>query len=247
MSSDLRQLLSAQAEDYLKTIYLLTRTGKASTQRLADALGITPASVSGMLKKLAELHLIQHRPYYGAVLTEAGERIALEILRHHRLLELYLTEALGYSWDEVHAEADRLEHVISEEFEARINTWLGNPQYDPHGHPIPQPNGSVPVSHGRLLSNLGPQDLAQSTHWWVVRVSDSDAEVLRTLAQLGIRTGIALHVQHDQLFLGSHPLPHQAAAQIWVQAEPPLNTSSGLGIGTKSSLQPEPAAPPPKD
>src|SRR5512135_969162 len=126
--------LSPPIEDYLKTIYLLRQSGGAAgTTAIAAALQVTPASVTGMIKKLAELKLVRHTPYQGVELTRSGEKIALEIVRHHRLLELFLFETLGYSWDEVHAEADALEHVISEEFEERIAARLGNPVVDPHG------------------------------------------------------------------------------------------------------------------
>ncbi len=130
--------LSTAIEDYLKAIYLLQQQeGEVTTTLLADRLNVKPASVSGMLKKLGELKLVQHMPYHGVVLMPAGEKIALEVLRHHRLIELYLVEALGYTWDEVHSEAEELEHVISEKLEARIAQWLGNPTHDPHGDPIP--------------------------------------------------------------------------------------------------------------
>ena len=121
---------------------LREREGTASTSAIAAVLEVTPASVTGMIKKLAELKLVRHVPYQGVELTRSGEKIALEMVRHHRLLELYLMEALGYTWDEVHAEADVLEHVISEEFEERMAARLGYPTVDPHGHPIPAKDGT---------------------------------------------------------------------------------------------------------
>ena len=135
-----RSDLSHAIEDYLKGIYELQQGGcTVSTSALARRLGFTSASVTGMLKKLAAQvpQLVKYRRHRGVVLTPTGEKIALEIIRHHRLIELYLMEALGYSWDEVHAEADKLEHVISESFEDRIATFLGDPDVDPHGEPIP--------------------------------------------------------------------------------------------------------------
>jgi DtxR family transcriptional regulator, Mn-dependent transcriptional regulator len=132
----MRELLSPQSEDYLKAIYSLG-TDRVNTQSLADRLEVKPGSVTEMLKRLAELGLVEHKPYYGARLTPAGERIALELIRHHRLLESYLHQALGYALEDVHREAERLEHHISEEFEARISELLGHPTHDPHGDPIP--------------------------------------------------------------------------------------------------------------
>src|SRR5262245_28979263 len=130
------KMLSESIQDYLKTIYELRHENeRATTNALAVRLGVAPASVTGMLKKLAEMKLVAYEPYQGAALTPAGEKIALEVIRHHRLIELYLTEAMGYSWDKVHAEADRLEHAISEEFEDKISIMLGNPMVDPHGDP----------------------------------------------------------------------------------------------------------------
>ena len=130
--------LSPAVEDYLKSVYETQRDeGRAVTTLLAERMGVTPASATGMVKKLAALKLVRHVPYQGVVLTRAGQKIALEVLRHHRLVELYLAEALGYSWDRVHEEADRLEHVISEELEDRMFEALGRPTRDPHGEPIP--------------------------------------------------------------------------------------------------------------
>jgi DtxR family Mn-dependent transcriptional regulator len=136
---------SPAIEDYLKQLYLLGGDGSVSTQAVADALNVNPASVTGMLRRLTDHGLVEPVAYKGATLTPAGQTVALEILRHHRLLELYLHRALGYPLDEVHAEAERLEHVISETLEARMAAWLGEPSFDPHGDPIPALDGSVPV------------------------------------------------------------------------------------------------------
>ena len=130
--------LSQTAEDYLKEIYKLqTEEGRASTSALAKRVGVAPPSATAMVKKLAQLKLVQHERYHGVTLTPAGEKAAIEVIRHHRLLEMYLAETLGVPPDEVHAEADRLEHAISEELEARIDESLGFPTHDPHGDPIP--------------------------------------------------------------------------------------------------------------
>lgn len=130
--------LSQTAEDYLKEIYKLQQEqGRATTSALAERVGVSPPSATAMLKKLAELKLLRHEPYHGVVLTTAGEKAAIEVIRHHRLLEQYLSETLGMPVDEVHAEADRLEHALSEELEARIDESLGFPTHDPHGDPIP--------------------------------------------------------------------------------------------------------------
>ncbi len=222
MSPDnpIRTPLSHQAEDYLKAIYLLGQEGKATTQALSEALEVTPASVSGMLKKLAEAGLVSHKPYFGAVLTPAGERVALEIVRHHRLLELYLTESLGYTWDEVHAEADRLEHVISEEFEARISSLLGDPHYDPHGHPIPRLDGSLPDSEGLALSSF-----EAGSEVCVVRVMDQDSAFLRYLAEIGLKPNARVRVVRVEPMGGTlelavgeekRTLSLEAAGRIWV-------------------------------
>ena len=132
------EALSDAIQDYLKEIYKLrTDSGKVTTTALAKRLHVSPASVSAMVKKLAALDLLEHEPYRGAHLTDAGERVALEVIRHHRLIELYLAETLGLAVADVHDEADRLEHVISEELGARIDRALGFPTHDPHGDPIP--------------------------------------------------------------------------------------------------------------
>ena len=141
---------STAVEDYAKAIYALERRGgrAVSTNALAGRLGVTAASASGMVKRLGELGLVEHRPYRGVSLTDDGRRVALEVMRHHRLLELYLAETLGLDVDAVHDEADRLEHVISEELEARIDRALGFPTHDPHGDPIPDANLKWPRESG---------------------------------------------------------------------------------------------------
>jgi DtxR family Mn-dependent transcriptional regulator len=150
-----------------------------------------------MIKKLAEMHLVQHTPYQGVQLTAGGERIALEVIRHHRLLELYLVEALGYSWDEVHEEAERLEHHISEKLEARIADRLGNPHVDPHGDPIPTLEGQLPPSDDIRLADLLVSERAR-----IVRVRDQSAERLRYLADLGLTPGAQIEVTASAPFDG---------------------------------------------
>ncbi len=149
-----RPPLSEAQEDYLKQLLLLEEAlgSPVSTQALAERLGVKPPSVTGMLKKLSALGLVAHAPYRGARLTEAGRRVALEVLRHHRLLETYLHQALGYGWEEVHQEAERLEHVISEDLEERIAEALGHPPFDPHGDPIPTRELALPQGRGLPLA-----------------------------------------------------------------------------------------------
>jgi DtxR family Mn-dependent transcriptional regulator len=179
-----RETLSQSIEDYLKAVYELTRgEGRASTNALAEYLDIAPASVTGMLQKLAatEPPLLEYQKHHGVRLTAEGEKVALETIRHHRLLELFLHQMLGYEWDQVHEEADRLEHVISEQFEQRIAEALGDPRLDPHGDPIPRTDLSLPDSPGMLLSSLRPGSRAR-----VVRVRDTAPDLLRHLSQLGV-------------------------------------------------------------
>jgi DtxR family Mn-dependent transcriptional regulator len=150
-------MLSAAVQNYLKAIYKLEKGGeKVTTSALAERLSVASASVTNMVKKLAEMKLVRHTPYKEVVLTPAGEKIALEIVRHHRLLELYLAEVMGYSWDRVHDEAEKLEHVISEEFEDRMDEALGRPTTDPHGDPIPSKDGKVHLPERSRLADLRP-------------------------------------------------------------------------------------------
>ncbi len=170
-------------EDYLKSIYLVeTERGEVTTVALAARMEVSAPSTTGMLKKLAELKLVKHEPYYGVTLTPAGRKIALEVIRHHRLLELYLSEALGYSWDKVHAEAEKLEHHISEEFEDKIAALLGNPVTDPHGDPIPAKDGTLPPQNNLRLPDAAPGETVV-----VSRVTAQDSEQLTYLGTLGVR------------------------------------------------------------
>ncbi len=172
-------------EDYLKAVYRLKSDGGAvTTQRLAEELGISGPSVTNMVKRLDELKMLSHTRYQGVELTPAGEKVALEVLRHHRLLEVYLAQSLGFPWDEVHAEAERLEHLVSDELERRIDEALGHPSHDPHGAPIPTSDGMMPTRSDRCLADLAPGEVAV-----VQEVSDRDPEQLRYLGTLGLRPG----------------------------------------------------------
>ncbi len=177
-------------EDYVKAIYHLGGTDQSvSTTALADWLHISPAGTSHMLRQLAQLGLVDHTPYYGVRLTEAGNRAALEVIRHHRLAEQFLVQVLNYGWDEVHDDAERLEHAMSERLEARIAEKLGNPAADPHGDPIPTLAGQVPPSAERRLADLPTGIPAQ-----VRRVSDRDPAKLRYLAEIGLTPGAVVTI-----------------------------------------------------
>ena len=177
--------LTGPVEDYLKAIYDLERDAHpAATNDIAERLAISPASVSGMMRRLAEQGLITHEPYRGARLTTEGRRAALRTLRRHRILECYLTEVLGYPWDRVHDEAERLEHAASEELIERMADALGNPLHDPHGAPIPSREGVVEETTRRTLSEVGAGENVR-----VRMVMDDDGDRLRYLAELGIRPG----------------------------------------------------------
>jgi DtxR family transcriptional regulator, Mn-dependent transcriptional regulator len=187
---------TTSVEDYAKAIYALEeRGGAASTTALADRLGVSPPAVSAMVKRLEGLGYVSHVPYRGVRLTDEGRRLALEVLRHHRLLETYLARELGVPWDRVHAEAEVLEHVLSEPLEELIAAKLGEPTHDPHGDPIPAPDLTVAEAETVALDTLADGDRAR-----FVRVSDSDPALLRELAELGIAPGdevVAGHVRAD--------------------------------------------------
>jgi DtxR family Mn-dependent transcriptional regulator len=195
------QLRPSEAiQDYAKAIYALQRRAggePVATTDLAERLAVTSASVSAMLKKLAERGLVEHVPYRGVALTGEGRRVALEVLRHHRLLELYLAEHLGVPWDRVHEEAEALEHVISEYLEARIAAKLGEPTHDPHGDPIPDAELRIDEGDNLPLASLQPGESGR-----FVRVSDSDPEMLRYLDERGVRLGDAIEVVDRQPFGG---------------------------------------------
>jgi DtxR family Mn-dependent transcriptional regulator len=189
---------SEAVQDYLKQIYLLqSAQGRATTSAIAERMEVSPASATAMVKKLSELGLAEHERYRGAVLTPAGERAAVEVVRHHRLLELYLTQALGVPWDRVHVEAERLEHVLSEELEASIDAALGYPDTDPHGDPIPTVNLELPADVLPTLAHLEPGQTAV-----VRRVPDGDPTLLRYLGDLGMVPSAQLTLVEKAPFRG---------------------------------------------
>ena len=189
---------SSAVEDYAKAIYALQdNEGSVGITAIAQRLGVTPASASGMVRKLDELGLVTHERYRGVRLTETGTRLALEMIRHHRLLELYLAESLGVPWDRVHQEAEVLEHVLSEELEALIAAKLGHPTHDPHGDPIPDAELHIEEGHTRCVADLEVGDRGR-----FVRVSDSDPAMLRYLAERGVRIGDRFEVVERQPFGG---------------------------------------------
>jgi len=191
--------VSDAVQDYAKAIYSLHGRSDepVSTSALAERMDVSAASASAMVKRLESMGLARHEPYHGVELTSAGERVALEVIRHHRLLELYLAEALGMSWDRVHEEAEKLEHAISPELSALIADKLGHPTHDPHGDPIPTAEGEMVEASSRPLSELEPGERGT-----FVRVSDADPEMLRYLSQRGIAPGDRLEVLERQPFDG---------------------------------------------
>ena len=226
-------MISHAIEDYLKAIYeLAEETGKVSTSALAERLNVKPASVTGMLQRLSDAGLakaeerpvlVKYERHRGASLTAAGEKLALQVIRHHRLIELYLAEALGYNWDQVHSEAEKLEHVISEEFEDRISAYLGDPKRDPHGDPIPSKDGKVEATCRTTLTDM---DTGQRGR--VARVSDDDPALLRYLGELGLVPDAAVTVDRRAPFDGplhvrvgavggpAHALGREVTDQVFV-------------------------------
>jgi DtxR family transcriptional regulator, Mn-dependent transcriptional regulator len=214
---------SEAVEDYAKAIYALQHQegGAVSTSALAERLDVAPSSVTAMVKRLDELRLVRYEPYHGVTLTPAGERVALEVIRHHRLIEAFLADALQMPWDRIHDEAEVLEHYISEDLERRIAEKLGNPSLDPHGDPIPTPELALAADRTRALAQLAAGDVATFS-----RVSDSDPEMLRYLAKRGIRPGARLQVTDVQPFGGPvfvevdghvHALGGELAAKMRVE------------------------------
>jgi len=183
-------MLTESTEDYLKAIYSIEREqGKVLTTQLAQRLKVTPASATGMVRKLSEMKLVSYKKYQGVALTLSGKKIALEVIRHHRLLELYLNEVMGVPWDKVHLEAEKLEHAISEELEDRIDELLGFPTKDPHGAPIPSKSGKV---EKRSSSNLAGLKAGQKA--LIAEVDDEDSELLRYAGDLGLYPGESVTV-----------------------------------------------------
>ena len=213
--------LSESQEDYLKQIFLLGGEGaRVGTQDLARRLRVKPASVTEMVGRLAQLDLVEHAPYRGVRLTDAGRRVALEMLRHHRLLETYLVEALGYTWDQVHEEAERLEHVISERFEARIAEVMGHPTHDPHGDPIPSRNLDLPEAQSSMSLMKAPVGYRGR----VVRVGCQDPDNLDLLKRLGLLPGCRVEVvsEHERgvrVRVGDDRfvLPTYLAETLWME------------------------------
>lgn len=190
--------LTQSTEDYLKAIFELeSATGAAQTSAIAGALAVAPPSVSGMVKRLSESGLLEHVPYKGVQLTESGKHAAVRIVRRHRILETYLTLKLGYDWDSVHEEAERLEHAVSDELIERMAMALGNPRYDPHGAPIPTTAGEIEQVELVALSDVPTGEIAE-----LRLVSDKDPELLRYVASLGLRVGVSFEVTARQPFRG---------------------------------------------
>jgi DtxR family transcriptional regulator, Mn-dependent transcriptional regulator len=220
----MEQTLTISIQDYLKSIYELTENGEsASTNALAKKLSISPPSVTGMVKKLASAKpaLVEYQKHQGVTLTKEGRKAALEVIRHHRLLEAWLVQTLGYSWDEVHEEAERLEHVISEDFERRIAAAMGHPARDPHGELIPTADLKMPSDDSLPLSALRRDQTAM-----IQRVKASDAELLRYLEGLGLVPGAQIDVKDYSPFdhnltikVGrkSHVLGLRITSKIFIQ------------------------------
>jgi DtxR family Mn-dependent transcriptional regulator len=215
--------VSTAVQDYAKAIWSIAQRGDepVSNSAIADRLEVSPASASAMVKRLEALGLVTREPYHGVRLTAAGQRVALEVVRHHRLLELYLAEALGMSWDRVHAEAEVLEHAISPELSELIATKLGNPTHDPHGDPIPTRDGEIDEPPTRSLA-----DLAAGDRGVFARVSDSNPDMLRYLSERGIAPGDELELLGREPFGGpltvrtggrEHPLGDQLARAMRVE------------------------------
>lgn len=215
-----RQALSPSQENYLKQIFLLGDGSESvSTRDLAIRLAVRPASVTGMIQRLAEHGLVSHRPYRGVSLTDDGRRVALEMLRHHRLLETFLATVLGYGWDEVHEEAERLEHVISERFEARIAETMGHPTRDPHGDPIPDADLRLPPENAEV--SLSTLDVG--SRGTLSRVATQDRDSLHLLGRLGLVPGVTVQMV-EKVDRGVRVavnkkqcrLPHDLARELWL-------------------------------
>ena len=220
-ASEISSPLSSNHEDYLKAIYLLEARGEQVTNSaLSDYIGLTPASATNMVKKLAQMDLVVYRPYQGVTLTDTGRRVALEILRHHRLLELFLHKALAIPWDRVHDEAERLEHVISESLEDAIAASLGYPKVDPHGDPIPSKSGEINHTPSLPLSSAEPGHTYK-----LVQVLSHDSERLAYLGLLGLLPDVEINLREQAPFDGpllvevagaAHALAFEMAALLQV-------------------------------
>lgn len=192
-------VMNRSTEDYIKSIYILAEKGKAvTTTELAKHLKIGNGSVTGMLKKLSAKKLIDYEPYRGVSLTEPGRRLALRMVRRHRLWEMFLARFLGYRWDEIHDEAERLEHVTSDELERRLDQALGNPKIDPHGHPIPDARGKVVEHDSRALTDCTTGDSVR-----IVSVNDTNADLLHHATEIGLTLDAKVTVKKKMAFDGS--------------------------------------------
>ncbi|HEX3373515.1 MAG TPA: metal-dependent transcriptional regulator [Edaphobacter sp.] len=220
---------SEAIDDYLKAIFQLSgrEERQVSSTEIADTLAITAASVTNMLQKLAAFAppLVIYEKHRGVQLSKAGKKRALEIIRHHRLLETFLHQVLGYPWDEVHQEAERLEHFISERFEERIAAKLGHPEFDPHGHAIPALDGSLPTHDPRTLAQLKPGQTAR-----VASVSDKDPEMLRYLATQGIRPGVRLTLGEQLPFKGAYQVRIGSSAKLALLS---LSLAESISVAVK--------------
>ena len=240
--------LTAPVEDYLKAVYALERGGDAAaTNDLAQRLGVAPASVSGMVRRLAEQGLLSYERYRGVRLTALGRRAALRTLRRHRILESYLATVLGYPWDRVHAEAERLEHAASDELIDRMAAALGDPAFDPHGAPIPTREGAVDERRHLALVDLAPGARAR-----VVRVSDEDGALLRYLSELALTPGAELTLVERAPFDGPLTLlvgearpavGPSVAAQVLVEPIADGTAGEGEGAGAREAAPTTTAAP----
>lgn len=214
-------MLSQAVEDYLKAIYTLHNGKPVTTSELSARLGVSSASVTNMMTRLAKMKLVTYAPYRGVALTAAGEKIALEIIRHHRLLETYLRDVLGYAWEQMHSEAEHLEHHISEEFEDRIDALLGYPTHDPHGDPIPTRDGTMEHTPADPLPACPhEQDLE------VRRLLDTDHNMLHRIEDLGLLPGtvfrildaddelLVVHLDHDHISVPADVAAHIFAAPV---------------------------------
>jgi DtxR family Mn-dependent transcriptional regulator len=208
--------LSESQENYLKQIYLLTEQGmSAATQALADRLQVASASVTVMVQKLQELEMVAYEPYKGVFLSEQGKTVAIELIRHHRLLESFLQKALGYGWEEVHDEAERLEHYISETFESKIAEWLGHPSFDPHGDPIPDAQLRFPTH----ASEISLASFLPGTQGLLSRVATQDKDELNLFLHLHLVPGVLVELVEntgDSLRLRTFPSPSSAPNQFLI-------------------------------
>jgi DtxR family Mn-dependent transcriptional regulator len=202
-------MLSQAVQDYVKTIFNLQKAGNVSTTAIAKALNVSGASVTGMLKRLSQMNLVDYSSYKGVKLTESGEKVALQIIRFHRLLETYLLEKLDFSLDKVHDEACRLEHFISEEFIEKITDQLGDPKFDPHGHPIPTKEGDLPA-----INELPLSELNIGTSYIISRLCDKDPKLLAYLEEMQLLPGTKFAILEKEPFNGPIKIKYNGKEKI---------------------------------